>query len=1114
MKKRHSTKRALLISFISLILCISMLAGSTFAWFTDSVSSDRNVITAGNLDVELYHADKATGEAGEIVDGDTVLFDDVDSDLWEPGAMAWEIFTVKNAGTLALKYQFALNALDATVIDGISFASMLKVAVVDADFEYTREKVAEIPESQWKNIDAVDLIRSTRPLLEGESDTFGIIIWWKPSEIDNTFNMNNGKSGEVKVDVGITLNATQAPYEEDAFDSNYDETAGFPSVSNSTISAPIPGVDANNQLTESVDLTNACGNGPSAYVPENVVVEDGATELTLNVNPTAPVYNIQMTDGQAQRVLNVKIEGVSKDNTTPMVVNLGPVFPVGLKTSSIQLYHIENDTPVLMTCVDTFTAHNQFTYDKDTGAVSIYVANFSEFVFISDPSDPWNGTEDETWKATVKATYNEKDTFEIDSPEKLAALGTLVAEGYDFAGKTVKITQSLDLGGHSANPKTFYPIGYRYSEDNTSDEPMPFRGTFDAKKNETQCYRIFHLSQSTWSIKGHYDGSYYKASLGLFAYLDGATVQNVIIEHFELEGEFAPTGCIAGRGNGGTFNNIKLYRNDIATYNTGVGGIIGWDWGLDVHYNFNKIEIDDTNYIRALWGSWDVGCGGIMGFLDDQCTATMTDCTVAAKLDVFNDVCANYQYYQYRYSGMLIGTIGWDGIPESENLTCSNVKVYLGDWTNYYYCEFEKNTGASYTEDFQFSRVDEKDIVFDLNGKPVSCTHTHTKNEDKLACYLPFSQLYTGYKWGAKAVFEHPGVEVLRYKYTITYFDGTHTVGADYILDNSVDFTSLKEIKVSSEYQDHDHTYEWVDVTGNTVTSIPAGTDRNVMLYVNTKEKNMIRFVDKDGFVIHEQDFVPGKSLDYYHANIQEPAVPAVPGYYAAWPVYDLWLKDAKEGEDVVVHPIYSVDPSFDRGDILDKDFDLSTLFKLLSQGEGLTMYQDLSGDFGSSNIKTFATIVSSPQIAGDNKARLDLDSFTLTMSSNANGNQDWTLFRVLNNNKFTLGSGLSGSGTLTFVFNSLNGNATPCVFKLDAGGTLVLERGVTVELKFAKSLKYFQGRTPTINSLIQAPQTINADDYEGLYFQYDLSGTDYDVIRLVVTGTTTIVGATTTSGN
>ena len=82
-------KTKLLYSVLSLLLCLSMLLGSTFAWFTDSVHSGINVIAAGNLDVALYHSNAAV--QGEKVDEATKLFMDLNGKdiLWEPGVVSY-----------------------------------------------------------------------------------------------------------------------------------------------------------------------------------------------------------------------------------------------------------------------------------------------------------------------------------------------------------------------------------------------------------------------------------------------------------------------------------------------------------------------------------------------------------------------------------------------------------------------------------------------------------------------------------------------------------------------------------------------------------------------------------------------------------------------------------------------------------------------------------------------------------------------------------------------------------------------------------------------------------------------------------------------------------------
>ena len=110
---KKNTKHALLMSVLSLLLCCSMLIGTTFAWFTDTVESGINKITAGNLDVEVYHSKAADPEAIEAnkVTGATNIFTDAEGKevLWEPGVVAYTNLKVVNEGSLALKYQLAIN---------------------------------------------------------------------------------------------------------------------------------------------------------------------------------------------------------------------------------------------------------------------------------------------------------------------------------------------------------------------------------------------------------------------------------------------------------------------------------------------------------------------------------------------------------------------------------------------------------------------------------------------------------------------------------------------------------------------------------------------------------------------------------------------------------------------------------------------------------------------------------------------------------------------------------------------------------------------------------------------------------------------------------------------
>ena len=94
MTKKKSTKRALISSLLILAMCFTMLAGTTFAWFTDSVTSGSNIIKSGKLDVDLLV------KGGNIDTTDNSLVAETDGyysldkntglavfnyDLWEPG---------------------------------------------------------------------------------------------------------------------------------------------------------------------------------------------------------------------------------------------------------------------------------------------------------------------------------------------------------------------------------------------------------------------------------------------------------------------------------------------------------------------------------------------------------------------------------------------------------------------------------------------------------------------------------------------------------------------------------------------------------------------------------------------------------------------------------------------------------------------------------------------------------------------------------------------------------------------------------------------------------------------------------------------------------------------
>ena len=232
MKRKNATRNALFTSVLSLLLCVSMLVGTTFAWFTDEVVSGMNTIAAGNLDVELFYSKNLDFSDEKKVDGQTLLFTDKDGNKiehWEPGVVAYTNLQVANVGTLALTYRMSLNFgnMNTVTYEGAEYdlSDVLQVAIVDGGFTGERDDAHALTNYQPMESFHVE------GELEGDSkaETIGVVVYWMPGDNDNIWNINNDKTtsdGEpLRVELGINLFATQEEFENDSFDNTYDEPA-------------------------------------------------------------------------------------------------------------------------------------------------------------------------------------------------------------------------------------------------------------------------------------------------------------------------------------------------------------------------------------------------------------------------------------------------------------------------------------------------------------------------------------------------------------------------------------------------------------------------------------------------------------------------------------------------------------------------------------------------------------------------------------------------------------------------------------------------------------------------------------------------------------------------
>ena len=204
-----STKRALFSSALAILMCVAMLIGTTFAWFTDTASTGVNKIQAGNLNIELQMKDKdgewvnAEGKTlpflveGKIPAKGTQI-------LWEPGCTYYvpEVRVV-NKGNLAVKFEYVNELLGVT------------------------GKLAEVLEPVFKTpVDANGEEVNIEPeiLKPGEASPAWSFGYHMLETAGNEYQ-NATATG-----MCLTVVATQATYENDSFNNQYDKDAQYPDV--------------------------------------------------------------------------------------------------------------------------------------------------------------------------------------------------------------------------------------------------------------------------------------------------------------------------------------------------------------------------------------------------------------------------------------------------------------------------------------------------------------------------------------------------------------------------------------------------------------------------------------------------------------------------------------------------------------------------------------------------------------------------------------------------------------------------------------------------------------------------------------------------------------------
>ena len=260
--EQTKTKKALIMSVLSMVLCIAMLIGMTFAWFTDTASTGVNTIVSGNLKVDIVKDDGKTS----IKDGTMNFVNKEGSEniLWEPGVnFKTTAFKVKNNGSLALKYKLAIDTSgitgDRDLLEVITFS------VVD------------------KNDNAVDLNNDGHLVANQTSGAYYI-----KAHMDEAAG---NKYQDMSIDnIAIRVIATQDTVENDSYGNTYDANAEYPAypagITKDSFSATDKAVDSKGNYYESFkDAMENVEDGGTLYFKEESTV-DFPTHLNVTKNVT------------------------------------------------------------------------------------------------------------------------------------------------------------------------------------------------------------------------------------------------------------------------------------------------------------------------------------------------------------------------------------------------------------------------------------------------------------------------------------------------------------------------------------------------------------------------------------------------------------------------------------------------------------------------------------------------------------------------------------------------------------------------------------------------------------------------------------------------------------
>ena len=456
-------------------MCVSMLVGTTFAWFTDTASTGVNKIQAGTLDVQLLD------EQGNTLEGQTLSWKKAaghenEAVLWEPGCTYnLQSFKIKNNGNLALKYKIVISGIvgDAKLLEAIDFT----VTGVDG-------------------VTTANALNGFEGKLAASSMTDAITISGHMKEYAG--NEYQGKSID---GIGITVVATQDTVEHDSNGNTYDERAEYPVLASSVS-----------------DFRDALSQGNSTIIlASDVTVEDGIqmsveNDASINFNGNTlkgavESGSISSSDGPTNLVLSdpnnsdeYSIDGELVQHAGGGYTQLAAIT-VWKPTVTIESGKYTYDNAVILCQLQTQDSDavgvvvNGGTFDGK-GAASV-IANVFGNVIINNGT--FNAYDD--GDASGECVYVSSGSSHVPSITTINGGTFNAVDRIFYVRVNTRYTQKIVVNGGTFNVDGGGSL-IQVSSGNASDYLTITGGTFNVDPSEygdTANYNVTH-SGSTWTV--------------------------------------------------------------------------------------------------------------------------------------------------------------------------------------------------------------------------------------------------------------------------------------------------------------------------------------------------------------------------------------------------------------------------------------------------------------------------------------------------------------------------------------------------------------------------------------------------------------------------------------